>query len=155
MNWANTSARWDEKHLSLDLVLVHLVLEVWLYFMTHTVSIIGMQGIIWSFPVPGLDNFTGLIALGNRKLAGANSITVPRLAKGQFEITKYLLVCGYTPAQRNCWGVYWFHSVRPSIPPPVRPSVRHPVSALQHLQFGLDNFIFIHLIRQLQKVCHV
>ena len=28
--------------------------------------------------------------------------------------------------QRNCWGVYWFHSVRPS----VHSSVQHPVSAL-------------------------
>ena len=28
------------------------------------------------------------------------------------------------PAQRSCWGVYWFHSVRPSVCPSVRPSVR-------------------------------
>ena len=27
------------------------------------------------------------------------------------------------PEQRSCWGVYWFHSVRPSIRPSVRPSV--------------------------------
>ena len=60
------------------------------YIMTHTVSLIGMQRIICSFPVPGLDNST---CLGNRKLAGANKISVPRLAKGQFEITKSSLVC--------------------------------------------------------------
>ena len=26
------------------------------------------------------------------------------------------------PAQRSCWGVYWFHSVRPSVRLSVRPS---------------------------------
>ena len=31
------------------------------------------------------------------------------------------------PAQQNCWGVYWFHSVRPSVRLSVSPSVRpHP-----------------------------
>ena len=30
----------------------------------------------------------------------------------------------YTPEQRSCWGVYWFHSVRPSVCLSVRPSVR-------------------------------
>ena len=39
-------------------------------------------------------------------------------------------------AQQSCWGVYWFHSVRPS----VHPSVPHPVSALWHLHFWLDPF---------------
>ena len=28
------------------------------------------------------------------------------------------------PEQRRCWGVYWFHSVRPSVRPSVCPSVR-------------------------------
>ena len=28
------------------------------------------------------------------------------------------------PEQRSCWGVYWFHSVRPSVCPSVRLSVR-------------------------------
>ena len=32
------------------------------------------------------------------------------------------------PAQRSCWGVYWFHSVRPSVHPSVRPSRIHPAS---------------------------
>ena len=40
------------------------------------------------------------------------------------------------PPQAKLLGVYWFHSVRPS----VRPSVPHPVSALQRLQFWLDLF---------------
>ena len=31
------------------------------------------------------------------------------------------------PAQRSCWGVYWFHSVRPSVCPSVCPSVRPSV----------------------------
>ena len=42
----------------------------------------------------------------------------------------------YIPVQRSCCGVYWFHSVRPSI----RPSVLHPVSTLKRLQFWLDPF---------------
>ena len=31
------------------------------------------------------------------------------------------------PEQRSCWGVYWFHSVRPSVCPSVRLSVRPSV----------------------------
>ena len=34
------------------------------------------------------------------------------------------LYTNYTPAQRSCWGVYWFHSIRPSVRLSVRPSVR-------------------------------
>ena len=33
-------------------------------------------------------------------------------------------VNNYTPEQRSCWGVYWFHSVRLSVCLSVRPSVR-------------------------------
>ena len=42
----------------------------------------------------------------------------------------YCIVYNYTPRttkppeQRRCWGVYWFHSVRPSVRPAVCPSVR-------------------------------
>ena len=32
------------------------------------------------------------------------------------------ITTNYTPTQRSCWGVYWFHSVRPSVCPSVRPS---------------------------------
>ena len=28
------------------------------------------------------------------------------------------------PTHRSCWGVYWFHSVRPSVCPSVRPASR-------------------------------
>ena len=52
------------------------------------------------------------------------------------------------PAQRSCWGVYWFHSVRPSVCPSVRPSVRpsvpHAVSALYHLQLWMVSFHIRH-----------
>ena len=45
-------------------------------------------------------------------------------------------------------GVYWFHSVRPSVCPSVRPSVRpsvpHAVSALYHLQLWMDSFHIRH-----------
>ena len=39
----------------------------------------------------------------------------PRYVSGQLS---------YTPEQRSCWGVYWFHSVRPSVCRSVRLSVR-------------------------------
>ena len=41
-------------------------------------------------------------------------------------------------------GVYWFHSVRPSLRPSVRPSVPHAVSALYHLQLWMDSFHIRH-----------
>ena len=45
-------------------------------------------------------------------------------------------------------GVYWFHSVRPSVCPSVRPSVcpsvPHAVSALYHLQLWMDSFHIRH-----------
>ena len=37
------------------------------------------------------------------------------------EICLYIFI---PPEQRSCWGVYWFHSLRPSVCPSVRPSVR-------------------------------
>ena len=40
----------------------------------------------------------------------------------------------YTPEQRSCWGVYCFHSVRPSICPSIHLSVR-----LSHLPCPLCN----------------
>ena len=64
------------------------------------------------------------------------------------------------PAQRSCcggWGVYWFHSVRPSVRP--RPSVpcpsHIPCPLCSFFSSGWIHFIFIHLIKQLQKVCRV
>ena len=35
----------------------------------------------------------------------------------------------YTPTQRSCWGLYWFHSVRPSVRPASR--VRSVASTVQ------------------------
>ena len=62
-------------------------------------------------------------------------------------------------AQRSCWGVYWFHSVRPSVCPSVRPSVprpsRIPCPLCSFYSSGWILFIFRHLIKQLQKVCRV
>ena len=49
----------------------------------------------------------------------------------------------YTPAQRSCWGVYWFHSVCLSF----HPSVPHPLCSAYNS--GWIHFIFIHLIKQL------
>ena len=59
--------------------------------------------------------------------------------------TSYLL---YPPHNEVVGGVYWFHSVRPSVCPSVRPSVRpsvpHAVSALYHLQLWMDSFHIRH-----------
>ena len=55
------------------------------------------------------------------------------------------------PAQRSCMGVYWFHSVRLSVPPSVRPSVLCRLCSAY--SSGWIHFIFTHLIKQLQKVC--
>ena len=41
-------------------------------------------------------------------------------------------------------GVYWFHSVRPSVRLSVRPSVPHAMSALYHLQLWMDSFHIRH-----------
>ena len=54
------------------------------------------------------------------------------------------------PTQQSCWGVYWFHSVRPF----VRPS-HIPCLHCSAYSSGWIHFIFIHLINQLQKVCRV
>ena len=51
------------------------------------------------------------------------------------------------PAQQSCRGVYWFHSVRPS----VRPS-RIPCPLCSVYSSGWIHFIFTHLIKQLQRV---
>ena len=57
-------------------------------------------------------------------------------------------------AQRSCWGVYWFHYVCPSVSPSVRPS-RIPCPLCSTYNSGWIHFIFLHLIKQLQKVCRV
>ena len=64
------------------------------------------------------------------------------------------LVIIIPPTQRSCWGVYWFHSVRPSVRLSVRPS-RIPRPLCSAYSSGWIHFIFIHLIKQLQKVCRV
>ena len=48
-------------------------------------------------------------------------------------------------------GVYWFHSVRPSIPHPSRV----PCPLCSFYSSGWIHFIFMHLIKQLQKVCRM
>ena len=64
------------------------------------------------------------------------------------------------PAQQSCWGVYWFHLVRPSVRPSVRPaSVPRPscipCPLCSAYSSGWIHFIFVHHIKQLQKVCHM
>ena len=52
-------------------------------------------------------------------------------------------------------GVYWFHSVRPSVRPSVTCPSRIPCPLCSFFSSGWIHFIFIHLIKQLQKVCRV
>ena len=54
------------------------------------------------------------------------------------------------PAQQSCWGGILV-SLRPSVP---RPS-RIPCPLCSFYSSGWIHFIFMHLIKQLQKVCHV
>ena len=65
--------------------------------------------------------------------------------------------CGFNhelvikPRTTKLLGVYWFHSIRPSVRPSVRPS-RIMCLLCSSYSSGLIYFIFIHLIKQLQKV---
>ena len=62
------------------------------------------------------------------------------------------------PAQRNWRGVYWFHLVRLSVGPSVRPSVRLWTESCPLCIFYNThriNFILTHLIKWLQTGCHV
>ena len=53
-------------------------------------------------------------------------------------------------AKQSCWGVYWFHSVRSSVCPPCI-----PCPLWSDYSSCWIHFISIHLIKQLQRVCHV
>ena len=56
-------------------------------------------------------------------------------------------------AQRSCWGGILV-SLRLSVRPSVRPS-HIPCPLCSAYSFGWIHFIFVHLIKQLQKVCRV
>ena len=68
----------------------------------------------------------------------------------QLDYEEYISL--YPPHNEVVGGVYWFHSVRPSVRlsvrpsvcPSVRPSVPHAVSALYHLQLWMDSFHIRH-----------
>ena len=60
----------------------------------------------------------------------------------------------YTPAKRICCRVYWFHSFCQSVCPSNCPS-RIPCPLCGSYSSGWIHFIFIHLIKQFQNVCHV
>ena len=47
-----------------------------------------------------------------------------------------------TPTQRSCWGVYWFHSVRPSIRPSVHPA-SHVRSVTPTVLVGFISYLYI------------
>ena len=58
----------------------------------------------------------------------------------------------YTPRTTKWLGVYWFHSVRPSVCPSARPS-RIPCPLCSAYSSGGIHFIFTHPIKQLQMCC--
>ena len=60
----------------------------------------------------------------------------------------------YTPTQQSCWGVYWFHSVRPSVLLSIHLS-QIPCPLCSTHSSGWIHFIFIYLIKQIQKVRRV
>ena len=73
-------------------------------------------------------------------------------APGSFEIhwvRQYLVNVVIPPTQQSCWGCILV-SLRPS----VRPS-HIPCPLCSAYSSDWIHFIFIHLIKQLQKVCHV
>ena len=51
-----------------------------------------------------------------------------------------ILVFIIPPTQRSCWGVYWFHSVRPSVCPSVRPASR-VLSVASTVQYGFFPYL--------------
>ena len=60
------------------------------------------------------------------------------------------------PAQRSCWGYIGFTpSVRLSVHPSVPRPSRIPCPLCSFYSSGWIHFIFMHLIKQLQKVCRV
>ena len=66
-----------------------------------------------------------------------------------FKLLMLLQFIFIPPTRQRC-GVYWFHSVRLS----ARPS-RIPCPLCSTYSSGWIHFIFIHLIKQLQKVCRI
>ena len=99
-----------------------------------------------------LYGWTGSYGICNRNVGEIPLFVVNSLAPGRSECdSKNVIFNLVILLQRSCWGVFWFHSVRPSVP---RPS-RIPCPLCSFYSSGWILFIFIHLIKQLQKVCCV
>ena len=62
-------------------------------------------------------------------------------SSGSLSLTDY-----YTPSEQSCWGVCWFHSVRPSVCMSVCPSVR-PASPVRSVAptvlVGFISYLYI------------
>ena len=67
-------------------------------------------------------------------------------------LVMHLCIIIIPPAQQSCWGGYI--GFTPSVRLSVRPS-RIPCPLCSFYSSGWIHFIFIHLIKQLQKVCRV
>ena len=68
----------------------------------------------------------------------------------QLETQQVAALTDYTPCTTKFLGIYWFHSVCPSVCP-----YRIPCPLCSAYSFSWIHFIFIHLIKQLQEVCWV
>ena len=83
--------------------------------LTHVMAFEYWQAVTWNRDVP-------VPLLIHSSLASMNVLTMIYwcfIPRGKFISTVNVRVLPtmvyYTPTQRSCWGVYWFHSVRPSV----------------------------------------
>ena len=87
------------------------------------------------------------------RMNNVSIICIPRrLNRGIKKQKKHHFTPRFNEVER---GVYWFHFVRPSVSPSVCPSVRLWTESCPLHNISRIHFIFTHLIKQLQKVCHV
>ena len=72
-----------------------------------------------------------------------------------FQNTKFYDGLIIPPTQRSCWGVYWFHSIRPSIHPSVCPSVRpsvRPASRVLSVASTVQDGFFSYLVQMINSM---
>ena len=90
------------------------------------------------------------------KLTFKQPVTKNYVARMQFLVAQQYMAMDflYPPLQRSWKGVYWYHLVRLSICPSVRLWTESCPLCIFNNTHRI-HFIFAHLIKQLQKVCHV
>ena len=73
-----------------------------------------------------------------QNLACLNNQPILQLESLPIDVVACIII---TPAQRSCWGVYWFHSVHPCVRPSVSPSCI-PCLLCSAYSSGWIHFIF-------------